>query len=394
MCDFKRTMGYIGIDVEHDSETFIIEKYKKFDILGKAHDSIFHFIGSTLQWKDLASLKLLGKRFNNLVTYESIVDRMLVDKTPLDVLSICVFSNNVPYLEGLLNTRRNDIPINMLTECLVYAIQTKRNDIAKALSAIVSLPKTCRADKEFHQTRVEDVMIMNQSFATLQPLDWTSLSSYLTGAQSEHSAELSHRKLIQISAMSDNVDMFKFFLDKYKIAIIHNDIRVAIYYASHNVINEMSRIQGKDFMLSEKMLIDYLWYYRTRYCTFEDTLKFLKFTLERRFILSQKVIKTMLAIIHYGGADYGETGEFIKILEVYGTNKQLDKVMKFFIYHKYTWHVSQMIDISKRLVYTQKHLNLIEINSKFWNAYHDTDVEYVFINKLKLQERKNYLVNL
>lgn len=385
--DFQRTIGDWNDDYQNN-ETIIIEKYKHVDNLNNMHESILHLIQSNLQWYDLISLKLTQKRYNEQISSIDVIGQMVRSTTPSEALSICIFGNSVMYLKQLLEQTR-DIPTYKLKEALIYAIQTHRNEVAKVLIDILHLPKTSSQDHEILFTYIytNDITIL-RDWTSLHR-DWAMLRDHLNAVTPIRANVLSNKRLLQLACLSNNVTMFNYLLGKYKMDFTYIDIQVAINNMGCDVFREMSKLRGKSFKLSQRMLVDYVYdrYYNRH--TLESKLHFLQYVLIKKLsFLSQRIIAALLNTMLSEGVKDFEVTLFIKLVEAHGSQKLVQSLMKQFIHHLLSWEVKEMINISQRLVYKPKHLDMIATNHRFWDT---SKIEYMFVNKLKMQERYNQL---
>lgn len=363
---YKRT--YINYEDEDDEVRDIIinKTNKKINIICNVHESILDIIQYKLGWNDLASLKQTCTTTNNFIKHNDIIDRMIADMDLINAFCTCIIMNNELYLELFLDNF--NIPRYQLINCLIYTICTGRNTISRILIDSLDFVKYSNRD---------DIEIECECHKC------NHLQCFSDFVENElYFENISQKMLLQIACMFDNLEMFKYIMEKYDLEFTYIDIWATILHNSVYIFDEMIRINPM-MKLSQRMLKNYVFR-----IVCGDKFDFLDYLFKNK--IAHLGIRLNNAIIEYCLYNFEMNSskilrKIIMLVENYGSDHMVQTTMTNCIFACYPKMIREIISVSKRLLYKKKFIDMIEKKQEYWTKV--PEIEFMIVNKLKLQER-------
>lgn len=367
---FKRSFWKTSDD-DIEGDIVITKKQHKYNILENLHESILTNINLYISWEDMSALKIISKQMNNVITAKDIVNNSIQNSSLLTTFCTLVVNEKTTYLRTLLDTNR--IPMAHIRSALMFSTATFYNESAKILCDYVEF------SKQYSGEHNNPILKQYDCRCAICLEKEITIDRLCNEHEDEHYfPQLSKGKLLFIAISSDNIDMFRYIKNKYNMKITNIDVWVMMQYKSLRVFQDMLRESSRPEIISQKMMIGYL-----RVFEIEDNVSFIALMFESGVIkLGRKLLTVLIALIDINYLNQKDIRIILKIIETHASHHMIQYVFKQFIRKNRKLLLKEFINISPRIVYKQKHLDMVK---KYKN---NDEIEYIIANKLVLQYRR------
>jgi hypothetical protein len=307
---------------------------------------------------------------NRLVEHGDIVERMIDATDVTNTFCMCVHNNSPAYVQTLID--KHGIPKHQLIRGLIYSIYTFRNDLCIIFFDTLDFPKHSKYDNS--EYFVDHSVYCGKTHCMYDYID----------SQPYNETNVSQKMLLQMAVAADNVDMFRHIKNTYDLGISYIDIWVAAVNCGKHVFATILK-DAKNLRISQRMLIRFM---RFQGCHVVDKLGYLHYIFERGIAhLGRRLNDSIIDYCWHARLSNNEYRSATMLVEKYGSHHLVQSTLRQYIYRCMPISILEMIDLSSRIVYKQKHIDMICSNMSFWKQF--PKIEYVLVNKLKLQERKH-----
>lgn len=357
-------------DTEDDYETtIIIGKSVRYNILYEAHESIFNLIQKDLPWQDLISLKTACALANKLVSHADVVDRMIQGMDMMNTFCACIHNNNATYVKTLIDNY--SIPRYQLIRGLIYCLFTLRNDTSRVFLDALDFPRYSKFDT--YEYLADHCVYCETIYC---------LFDYIN-APLHNECGVSQKMLLQMTCAVDNIVMFRHILGMYDVGISHIELWISSINCSTRVFKLILN-DNPNQRISQRMLIRFV---RFQGFAVADKIGFLHYVFARGLAhLSRRLNNSIIDYCRHINLSRAAIRDAAMLVETYGSHRMVQSTMTQYIQDCMPTSIEEMADVSKRLIYKQKHIDMITTNMDFWSRF--PKIEYILVNKLKLQERK------
>lgn len=334
-------------------------------MLTSFHSSIIQNITNHLEWRDVLALKAVNKDTDTSIDFQHIFERMLHQETPEKIVEMSIIS---------YNKQNTDVLDAMLLNMGSYKMQEVEH-VLKCYLLKTALGSTRVQNKIQFIDKV--VKALKTPKFCIQ--DRTPLMLY------QYMNELSLKMIMQAACLEGEIQVFK-YISSLRVPFTNVDILAALMHGKIEIIKEMARMrnkQGLKFKISQKLLIRHWDMHTINIDLFDFIFRCGFATLGRR--LAKAMVYTWS--IDFGGRQ--DAMKRVMLLERYAVNNDILRfAMKFCIKKRLMISVCELIDKSHRIVFSPKHVLMIEDDAGFWRE-HCPQIEYMLVNKINLQNIRN-----
>lgn len=393
--DYNIVSGYVDDECLYDdsyhTKDIIIRKegtINKKGIIDNTHESIIKLLCDKMNPIDTLTLKVTTQHMNRCIASRDIIDSMIADSGIYKTISKLVAGNALKFLEYVLE---KNVPENYVISnkykllSLFFAINAHYNDVAKLLIKHITFKKQISGENK------------NYFFPYFYELKWYAILEHNYDIYNKYETSVSMRCLVNYAISCDNLEMYKYLIDEYKIHI--NDIETwsMLMFESSTILDYMFKITP-NFKIGQKMLVRYV--YDQEH--FIGKIHFLGYLLSKRYIgMSTKLLNAILIQIKLFNVPSNSLLSIMKIIDSNTTKRQIQHVLRYCIKHYMIKSLFIIASHYKRAVYKPK---LMEILYKLYTSklnhikillceesfIKDLEtVESILYNKIRLEERKN-----
>lgn len=350
-------------------EDIVIRKAPTKDIITDLHSSILPHVFTHLPWRDFINLVQVHKYTKSIITPLMIVTCMVADIGLMAALCRCIYNSNIEYLSCLLDNFMGGMQMNQVSQALVYAIYTHRNEVAYAMIRKIIIGRThYNWVYEFEHPFTCGYLECFESFVVEYGSNLYDATVYT---------------LLQAACAVDNVEMFEYIMQWYNIEFGHFDIWQAITNNSRNVFLRMLQMRPQ-MKLSQRLLKTI---FRGNYMINWDLLDYAvsqgnlhisKKLAHDIFMYSTHVISDICECVCY-------VKEIVKFMDKHGRQKDIQKWFNLLLFAQHRNHkmLLYLYNKSKRLVITAKHMRMLEDTV----THTVPRLEYMFLNRIQMQNR-------
>lgn len=347
------------------------------------HVSIFDTIIKNLEIKDLLTLRCVNHNLYANISRKYIFETMLQNMSYQCIIALCIHNKNISYLLDFINIYRNIINDRYLIMTLLYCISKHYHDMCFIIINIISLPLSSKYDNY-------------NLYLPIIKGDYNCLyccKEYINISNRYYNMEChSLRQLLQACCSVDNVIIFKHLISTYNIEFTHACLLICLDINSYNILAEVQK-SYPNYKISSRTIKNFIY----SYGLITDKIMSLKTILELGLV---KCTRKLFNILNKYLSNYYLSNNYFlnyddsccdiyiisKFIDDYASQDILQTTFNYCIYYCLYEYILNLISISKRIVYTKKHLDMIDKNKDFWNHY--PKVEESIYNKYMLQMRK------
>lgn len=382
---FKRSHALL-CDEEYDNYCDIV--ISKNNISPKStlndtlHESIHCMIYKYISARDMIHMKLSCRLHNKFITHRDILEKMVQETSFVATLCNCVYYNKASYIQ-ILSERfsyefRNTHKHSVIKALIYWVMACDNIDVVCALIDVIELPRNGTLDNDCFYIKH---CVCKNKYCFNYYMHYTSTTHHM-----------SQRLLLQIACYANNISIMKHIINRFYIHFSYIDVWTSM------VNNNMAAFQyitiTRNVKISQRLLLRYM---KTN-LSFSEKLNFLQFIFENKLSFFGKRLIYNIINTRTSYGCHNEALVFVKIMEKFGSNILINKTFTQYLYHNNGLILGHMIDISNKIVYKQKHLRMIENKyilklEELENGYiilNNLDkIEYMVVNKMRLQDRSN-----
>lgn len=361
---FKRTIGEDdGADFNQDD--IVLLKKEQNNFLCDVHESVIQAIHSHLPWGDLCALKCSCALFSQLVEDMDIIRRLVSDEGLNTAFMICLYENRHRFVSMMINSYKIDKTI--LENGLIYSVARGFNESAVALLNLLNVQMRSSIDVfEFDV----DHSVFCKNYCCF--VEYMTLSIGM----------LSLRLLLQVACNTNNTFIVDHLVSRYQLQFANIDIWTTLKHLSYSVMEYMIN-SSPDFKIKQQMMTAYI----RSYDVYPRASMIEYLLIKNKIKLTNQLISTLVDYMTQFTADsYAEILNVVYLIDRYGTSRQVQNAFSQCIAKHLPLSIKAFIEHSKRIVYDDKYISMIE-SDEFWSANY-SKYEYILVSKLRMQERK------
>ena len=362
----KRTVGDMA---QGDNEYDVVILNRGCNYIYQVHESIVHAIHSHLNWNDLSAFKSSCRVANQIIHPSDVTRRLVQDEGSNGAFVICVYENRVEHAMFLLE--HYAIDDMYLVNGLVYCIASNKNELALAIM--------------HHTTKIAKFNEFDEIEYEIDHSIYCNQYKYGLQYMQSFPRDLTYKQLLQIACSTNNVWFVDHLISQHQLPLAFMDLWVSMKYCNYAVLDYIFDSYPQ-LRIKPQMVIALL---RVLYWTCSgsraDIVEYL--VHKNKLTLNNRVVD---ALVHYMKrcTSHDEVVKIVKVIDTYGTYRQVQSAIYQSIRNHSPLSVIAFIEHSRRVRYSERHIALLENDELFWRTHHPK-VEFMFINKLRMQEREH-----
>lgn len=381
----KKNSWQIEEDYFHTQDIIIRKPKHLINYFGNVHQSIWYNIQKHLNSRDLSALKASCSQGRAYILPCDVVEKLIQEIGM--VAAFCKYLHIGNTQSTLIITKKYGLPDLHIWKGIIYCIGTFKNTLAKELLTVLG-PKLIHwnCTQIYHET---DHCVSCQTWSCLWTLMADSYLMYYSAIPNRCGNHKnvafaippnSSRIILHTACAHNNIEMVKYLVTKYNLSIGFNDLWISIVYCAPAVFKYLMKI-NPTLRISENVLCKII--------NFQDTdttykWEFIYTVFEQGLVprIGRRFTNTIINYIRICN-ELPVLKQIHEIINIAGSKRLVQSCFGACLFECLSHSTNLMIETSK-ITYKAKHLRIVE-NSSTWR-FRNPKMEYIIVNKLKLQE--------